>query len=292
MRGAGLVCRSGTQSWAGTWPRIWPGLILGLGLGCCFLVQSAWAASDIERLSQALRLRDVMAVLHEEGVEQGQALDTEFLGGQGGGHFHAQVADIFDEVWMTQTVQDAMGARMSDADVQASLVFFDTDLGRRLSELELSARRALSDPDIEAAAKERLDSTPEDDPLRRMVVDYVQINDIVGRNVSGIQSSDFSFYRGLVSGGGTQRDDEGYLAALLEESDELRAETEGWALSFHLMAYAPLRPEEVKANVEFSATPAGVALNDALFDGFNSMYDTLYFQLGLAVAQALSATDL
>ena len=48
----------------------------------------------------------------------------------------------------------------------------------------------------------------------------------------------------------------------------------------------------MRENIAFSRTETGRAVNEAFFDGFDKMYDHIYFQLGQAVSRALSASDL
>lgn len=266
--------------------------ILAAALGLWLCAQAALAAPAVQRLSELVHLGEVITILREEGIAQGRELDAEFLNGRGGGHFEAQVADIFNETRMRETVEQAIGARLTASDLRACIAFYETGPGRRISSLELSARRAMSDPDIEAAARERARATPADDPLRRQVMAYLDITDAVVRNVTGAQSSGYAFYRGLAAGGGTDGDDQAYLNRMHHEAGSLSADELEWALRFHLLAYAPLTPEEIRANIDFFATPAGTALNDALFDGFEGMYEALYFRLGVAVAQAMRAADL
>lgn len=62
--------------------------------------------------------------------------------------------------------------------------------------------------------------------------------------------------------------------------------------SFLLLAYKPLNESQMRENIAFSRTETGRALNLALFDGFDDMIDSISFQLGAAVAQALTASDL
>lgn len=262
--------------------------------GLLWLAAGAGWASEalVDRLAQALRLSEVVQILSAEGLEHGAALDAEMLAGAGGAYFADQVQEVFDPADMVDALKSAMAQGMSEAALQDSLVFFESDLGRRIIGLELSARQAFGDPDIEAMAVERLGALPADDPALALVRRYVDANELVTRNVSGMQGTDFAFYLGLAQGGAYDRDDEAYLAGLLEDRDQMLAETEEWALSFHLMAYDPLSVAEQQANIDYSLSAAGQAFNVALFEGFDRMYEDLFYRLGLLVAQAMTATDL
>ena len=82
------------------------------------------------------------------------------------------------------------------------------------------------------------------------------------------------------------------LADVWGQEEEIRTDTREWVFAFSLMAYQPLSDAELRAYVDLSATQAGRALNQALFDGFDRMYADIAYGLGLAAAQALEGEDL
>lgn len=250
------------------------------------------ADSAAERLAQALRLGEVVQVLSAEGVEHAAALDAEMLGDSGGAYFTDQAAALFDPDRMQADLTQVLAQEMSPEDLNASAAYFESPTGRRIIALELSARAAFSDPDVEAVAVDHYHALPPGDPVRGLVRDYVEANDLVARNVDGMQASDYSFYRGLVAGGAYDPDHEAYLALLLNERDALYLETDEWAMSFHLLAYDPLTEAEHRENLAYSLSPAGKAFNTAMFAAFDQVYEDIFFQLGLLVAGSMQATDL
>ncbi len=254
---------------------------------------AGWATeASVSRLNDALRLDEVVAILRGEGIEYGQILNEDMLDGAGGSYFTDQLAVIYDAGTMTRRITQAMERHLSPGALAESVAFFESETGQRIIRLEISARIAIADEDVERMAVERFTTLPGDDPQRRLIRDYVEANDLIRRNVDSTQASDFSFYRGLVDGKAVDRDDEGYLAAMLEERDELMADTEEWAMSFHLMAYHPLSVDEQQANIDFSRSAAGQEFNDALFAGFDGLYEDIFYQLGRLVARSMVATDL
>ena len=265
---------------------IWAALFWGAASG-------AWASEDLaRRLAEVLRIAEVVDILRDEGLAYGDSMDRDMLGGTGGVYFRDQVAVIYRAEDMVAALTDAMAQHMTAQALRDSLTYFQSDTGQRVIGLEISARSAFGDPDVEAMAVDRLKALAEDDPARRMVADYVAANDLIERNVDGIQATDFSFYLGLVDSGAAERDDDGYLAGLLEDRDALRAETGEWAMSFHLLAYHPLSAAEQQANIDFSRSAAGQQFNDALFEGFDAMYGEIFYRLGRLVGSAMRATDL
>ncbi|MEX0285639.1 MAG: DUF2059 domain-containing protein [Paracoccaceae bacterium] len=245
-----------------------------------------------ERLAETLRVSDVVQILHREGLEQGRQLNANMLGDTGGAYFAAQVESIYDPDDMVAALTDALAEHMSGVALQETLDFFGSPVGQRIIALEISAREAYSLPDVQEMAVAQLEDTPESDSRLKLVRTFVEANDLVARNVEGVQAADFSFYRGLSEGGGIPRDDTGYLATMLEGRDELLAETEEWALSFHYMAYKPLTEAEQQANIDFSLSASGQELNDALFDGFERMYNDIFYQMGRLVARSMATADL
>ncbi|MEY8838797.1 hypothetical protein AB9K41_07170, partial [Cribrihabitans sp. XS_ASV171] len=133
---------------------------------------------------------------------------------------------------------------------------------------------------------------PSDDRRLTQVEEYIAVNDLVDRNVEGALSADYHFYLGLAEAGGGPRDDGSLLSGLLESRDETEAETSMWLHSFLLLAYRPLTQEQMEANIAFSGTEAGKALNSALFAGFDRLYDEISYDLGMAMGRAMTATDL
>ena len=264
-----------------------------LAIGWLAMAPAVQAAEPmVDRLAAALRIGDVVALLRDEGLTHGQELDTDILEGIGGQYFGAQVSRIFDTDAMTATLTGVLAAEMSFEALRDSVAFFEAETGKQIVALELSARLAFIDADVEEAALDQFEALDRGDPQRRLVEDFVEANDLIDRNVDGIIATDYSFYLGLADGGAMPRDDEGYLALLMEDRDDLVDEITDWSLSFHLLAYHSLSDEEQQANIDFSRSPSGQELNNALFVGFDRMYADIYYDLGRLIAAAMEATDL
>ncbi len=267
-------------------------LLVGPVCGGAVWAGSAGDDAEFDALVEALRLADVMEILGREGLEHGQQLNDGFLGGEGGAYFSQQVEAIFDAEAMTDLFKATMAAHMTDDAVTQSVAFFGSDLGQRIIGLEISARVAFDDEDVQDFAVEVLDALPQDDARRQLVSEYVAANDLVARNVKGTHSSEYNMYRGLVDGGYLAGDDESYLAGMLADREALVRDTEEWAMSFHLMAYQPLSVEEQQANIVFSLSDSGQMFNNAMFKAFDGMYDDIFYRLGRLVARSSDAADL
>lgn len=266
--------------------------VAGLACAAALWVLPVAADEGIDRLTQALRLDDVVEILRSEGLEFGETLDQDMLAGEGGSLFAQRVSDIYAAGRMTETMTDALRDNMTPEQISQSAGFFETDLGQAIISLENSARRAISDETIEDMARAEFENLGEDHPRVALISEYIEVNDLIEQNVHGTLSSDYSFYRGLAAGNGVPRDDDTMLAGLLEGRDQTREETRDWLFGFLTMAYQPLSDAELGENIAFSRTGAGQALNAALFVAFDILYDDISYELGLAVAQAMTASDL
>ncbi|MBO9449727.1 DUF2059 domain-containing protein [Tropicibacter sp. R16_0] len=257
-----------------------------------FLALPVWAESDLDRLARAMKLDEVAEILRAEGLRYGASIDDDMLAGQGGDHFARVISDIYQEDRIVSAIRAGMEVHLDDETLSDSVAFFSSDLGQTIISLENSARRAFADPTIEDAARERYEATSSDDRFLQQLETYIEANNLVEQNVDGALTADYNFYLGLAEGNGAPRDDQGMLATILEGREDIRADTQDWLYGFLMMAYSPLSEQQMDDNIAFSRTKAGIALNTALFEGFDDLYNRISFDLGLAVARALQATDL
>lgn len=251
-----------------------------------------WAEEDLDRLVEAMKLDEVAEILRAEGLRYGASIDGDMLAGQGGAHFAQVISDIYQEKRIVSAIRSGLDTHLDEAALRDSVAFFSSDLGQVIISLENSARRAFADPAIEEAARERYEGTSPDDRFLQQLKTYIDANDLIEQNVNGTLTADYNFYLGLASGNGAPRDDQGMLATILEGRDDIRADTQDWLFGFLMMAYSPLSEQQMEDNIAFSRTRAGIALNTALFQGFDDLYNGISFDLGLAVARAMQATDL
>ncbi|MEX0340371.1 MAG: DUF2059 domain-containing protein [Arenibacterium sp.] len=265
-------------------------LTLAATLICAPLAQ---ARDGVAALSEALLLPDVVALLREEGLRYGNSLDDDVLSSTGGRYFAEQIARIYNTDTMIKVLEDMLSAGMTEDEIAESVAFFATDSGQRILRLEVSARKAMGDPAIDEIAEDAWRSAEADADARfKTVLEFIEINDLNERNVAGALSSNYHFFRGLVEGGSHKMSEDEMLSEVWAQEEDIRSETSTWLKSFLFMAYSPLSDEEMAAYLAYSDSGAGQALNAALFDGFDEMYRTIYFALGLAVAEGLQASEL
>lgn len=257
------------------------------------VAQDALASPLVQDVMRVLRVDEVAVILRDEGLQHGADLEENLLGGNGGRYFDDRVAALYDAASMGAVLQAVFEETLDSAQMQAIVAYFDTETGQRILSLENAGRVAMADPAVEEIARVHYQALAgSDDPHLAEVERFVSINDLIERNVASALEANYHFYRGLVDGEGARMGDRDILADVWAGEAELRADTESWIFGFLLMAYRPLDPEELQSYSDFSETPAGTALNKALFAGFDRIYNRISYELGLAVAQAMNGSDI
>lgn len=256
------------------------------------------AAAPIDDLIDAMGLPEIVEIMRDEGVTQGETLARDMLPGGPDAAWRATVDRIYDPVRMTATVRDGMEQGLDDVDLAPLLAFFTSPSGRDLVQMEISARRAMVDPEVEDSARAAYRAAEAedqgDDKAARLDLlgRFVEVNDLVEANVVGALNASIQFYNGLADGGALDLSEQDILTEVWQQEAETRDDTREWLFAFLMMAYGPLPEETVADYVALSSTDEGKALNRALFAGFNQMYDGISYALGLAVARDMAAQEL
>lgn len=266
---------------------------VGMAIALSLPALPSAAEESAEHLTRALEIRKVAEVLRDEGLFHGQDLNRNMLDGLGGQLWDDTIDEIYSVDWMTQVLADTLDEQLTPDEKTQVLAFFETDLGRRILDLETAARVAMSDPDVEEVARATYaDLRGTGDPRLERVDTFVTVNDLLERNVAGTLSSSYRFYKGLADGGASEATEDDILSDVWSSVDDVRLDTEGWLFGFLLMAYQPLDPAEMQSYITFSEGRAGQALNSALFEGFDLVFNDISYNLGVALALALNASDL
>lgn len=252
-------------------------------------------AAQVDALFAALGLPEMIDIMRQEGLAYGDEIARDLLPGRPTGDWAAALAAIYDADRMQSEVKQELGTALIGDDIAPILAFFEAEPGATIISLEVSARRALLDEAVEEASKEaaiiaRLDETP-----RYQLIDrFVSVNDLIETNVVGAMNSNYAFYQGLMQGGAMPPDltQDQILADVWSQEPEIRDNTMEWVFSFLLMAYAPLSDADLEAYIAFSETPAGRAMNRAIFASFDGMFDDISRALGLAAAREMVTQEL
>ncbi len=284
-------------------------LLLGLAAALIPAAQSqaqsqAQAGQDGDRISHLMALmgmEEIVQIMREEGLAYGGELGRGMLSGEGGPIWDQQVDRIYDVAAMTALVQSRFRAAFGTADPEPLIDFFEDETGQQIVALEIAARRAFMDEQIEETAREAFREVEADldapspraiDPHLSAIESYVEANDLIGFNVMGAMNANMLFYRGLIDGGALNMSEAEILSDVWEQEEETRAETREWLYAFLMLAYQPLDAGQISAYADLSLTPHGRAMNRALFSAFDDMYGALSHALGLAIAAQIMTEDL
>ncbi len=266
------------------------GLVVCLLIGLSGPVIADSTAADLARI---LRLGDVAQVLRDEGIAYGQDLDHDMLAGAGGAFWEDQVGTIYRPGRIETAVTSALDTGMTAPEIEAAFAFYASPEGQEIVSLETTARIAMADPEVEDIARRfardmRDASDPALDPIRR----YIDLMDLVERNVAGAIEDNLLFYRGMVDGGALDLSDGQIEDTVWGDENAIRADAQDWVYGYLLMAYRPLSVAQMTSYLDFSESPAGQALNSAMFEGFSVAYRQISYELGRALARAMHSTTL
>lgn len=255
------------------------------------------AAAQVDRLVEAMRLDEVIAIMRDEGVDYGRSLDADLLSNRGGLAWEAAVERVYDEAAMlrsfTRALQDELAERPEV--VAAAMDFATSDLGREVIGLEISAREAMLDDDIDAAARAASAAMLEQGGSRvALLEEFIALNDLLEQNVAGALNANLAFYFAFVDAGGLSYDitADQILSDVRAQEETVRAETRDWLFAYLGLAYSPLGDEALRAYLDVSASPEGRALNRALFAAYDVMFTMMSQDLGAAAGARLTAQDL
>lgn len=248
-----------------------------------------------QALYDALRLGDVIAIMREEGVEYGAELEADMFPDAGGPGWTAAVESIYDPDLMEDTVLDGLDERIDAGTAETLTEFFISERGRTIVDLEIEARRAMRDDDIEKAAEERAARMREDGDARADLIDrFVTVNGLIDQNVVGAMNSNFAFFRGLDEGGafGAPMAEDQMIADVWAQEPEIRDDTREWVYGYLTLAYQPLTTADLETYIALTESEEGQELNDAIFAAFDQVYTKISFALGARAADFMQGEDI
>lgn len=269
---------------------------LAFALTACALFAAVGPVhADADELFDAMGLPRILEIMRDEGLSYGESIEEDLFPGRGGAGWTAAVGRIYATDRMEDEMRADFEAGLTDTDLDPLIAFFDSERGQRIVEVEISARRAIMDEDIEDAAREAGAALETEDPERfGLLMEFVEANDLVEQNVAGAMNSNYAFYMGLMDGdafGGTLTEPE-VLRDVWEQEPEIRADTEAWVLGYLGLAYGPLPPEDLEAYIALSESREGRALNNAMFSAFGAMFERISRELGFAAAGFIAGQDI
>ncbi|SHJ22369.1 DUF2059 domain-containing protein [Wenxinia saemankumensis] len=252
------------------------------------------ARAEADRLFDALGLPRMLGIMREEGLDYGRDLAGQMLGSVPA-DFVEGLEAIYDPATIEEAGRAAMAQALEGQDLSGMIAFFESETGTAFVDLELQAREAMLDPDVDAAAREAAAAAVASGTDRAAQLErFIAINDLVETNVTSAMNSNLAFYRGLGAGGGLPGElgEDQILADVWAQEPEIRRSTTEWLYAFLGLAYQPATDQEVEAYIDFSGTEAGQVLNRAMFVAFDDVLSGVSSDLGRLVAAYLGSQEL
>lgn len=256
---------------------------------------AAPVAADPARILDLQQIEPLFEILRDEGVAYGEDLSQEMLGRAADPGWIHELRAIHAPERMIPAYRAEFTEALGGADQARIEAWLASDLGQRVITLEIAARRALLDPEAEAAAlATAAEAADRGDPRIAAVRGLIAAGDLVENNVTGGLNANLAFYRALAAGGGVPYDvsEPEMIAAVAAQEGEIRADVAAWVEAYLFLALSPLTPEEITRVAEFTASPAGRALLSAENRGFDRVFEHSSGALGRALARRLTAEAL
>jgi len=257
--------------------------------------------ADADELSDAYLLPELFEVMATEGRRAVLAEDAAPLSGG----IRAQFVQEVEEIYTPTRIEDAFVSVLQEElqdrpDLRAdALDFAQSTLGQRVLRLEISARIAMLEDEVDEAARLALvdaREAPSDSAQGQrlaLVRERIEANDLVDLNVSLGLNTSYAYYRGLYAEGAVDGlSAEDLLQIVWAQEGEIRAETEDWIEAFFLMAYQPLDDDEFRELIDYAQTPLADRFNQAMFQAFDAVFTDISRSVGQALGRRLQAEEL
>jgi hypothetical protein len=107
-------------------------------------------------------------------------------------------------------------------------------------------------------------------------------------------NASLAFYQGMAEVAAFQEamPEDQMLADVWAQEPEVRAETVDWLFPYLALAYKPLSDADLAVYQDFSGSPAGQAVNAALFAAFDAVFVAVSLDLGRAAAKQMQGQEL
>ncbi len=260
-------------------------------------VQASVVDADTQALLAALRLDDLLAVMRDEGLAQADTLAADMFPSGGGSGWTSALDQIYDVARLRAGFAAVIEAELGDEPglIADLLAFYESDLGRRVVELEIEARRVFLDDAGEDAARVAADRRRAGREPRAAQIDrFIAAGDLLEMNVAGAMSGNLAFMTGMYdsSAYGPGYPIDRLMQDVWGQEEELRADTRSWLEAYLGLAYQPLADAELDGYIAFMESPAGRRLNGALFLAFEQVFRGLSYDLGRAAGVAMQGRDI
>ncbi len=259
--------------------------------------ETAVATGAVGTLSGLMRLDDHFRIIAEEGAAHGKSIEDSMFPGRGGSVWAAEVARIYDAAALQGRFDAAFSAALAanpDA-VAAAAAFFGSDLGKRITALEVEARRALLDEAVTEAAEVQAEKmAAARDPRLRLIRQLIEAGNMVEQNATSSMTGYLAFNTGLESALPENRRTpaEDLMTGIWGQEAQMRADATDWLVTYMVLAYGPLSDDELRAYIAFMQTDAAKAVNAAIFAAYDAAFSPALKELGFEAGRTLQGRDI
>ena len=250
-------------------------------------------ADAISDLYDALLMDRVNEIIRVEGIRDAQGTGEAYLSANSVERFVDQAKSVYKLDSMEKEFKRLLTENLSTSDANEILLFYRRPIGKLASELEVSARVAISETEIEEMAKTKL---KEAKALKNTRLDEIEsvikTLELVEQNLIGAYAAQFAFMYELSKLGVLELSRQEMIDIITNDEEKLKGEILEWLMAFSHMAYAPMSDEQFSVYNDFSKSDLGIALNKALFSVYNEMAKDQSQSLANILGEFMKSEDL
>ena len=229
-------------------------------------------ADAISDLYDALQMDRVNEIIRAEGIRDARGTGEAYLSANSVERFVEQAKSVYQLDNMEKDFKRLLTENLSTSEANEILLFYRLPIGKLASELEVSARVAISETEIEEMAKTMLKEAKAIKNTRLNEIESViKILELVEQNLIGAYAAQFAFMYELSKLGVLELSRQEMIDIITNDEEKLKGEILEWLMAFSHMAYAPMSDEEFRVYNDFSKSDLGILLNKALFSVYNEM---------------------
>ena len=257
------------------------------------LCASYGKADVISDLYDALHMDRINEIIRLEGIQDAEGTGEAYLPPNSVDRFVAQAKSVYQLEAMERDFKRLLTQNLSIPDANKILLFYQKPLGKVASELEVSARIAISDAHIEEMAKIKLKEAVKSKNKRLDEIESViKTLELVEQNLIGAYAAQFAFMYELSKLGVIELSKQEMIDLITNDEEKLKSEILEWLMAFSHMAYAPMSDKEFSDYSDFSKSELGIALNTALYSVYNEMAKDQSQRLASILGEFMKSEDL
>ena len=257
------------------------------------LCASYGKADVISDLYDALHMDRINEIIRLEGIQDAEGTGEAYLPPNSVDRFVAQAKSVYQLEAMERDFKRLLTQNLSIPDANKILLFYQKPLGKVASELEVSARIAISDAHIEEMAKIKLKEAVKSKNKRLDEIESViRTLELVEQNLIGAYAAQFAFMYELSKLGVIELSKQEMIELITNDEEKLKSEILEWLMAFSHMAYMPMSDKEFSDYSDFSKSELGIVLNKALFSVYNEMAKDQSQRLASILGEFMKSEDL